>query len=62
MRIWTLLAGWSLELDEPVDGLRMIKMDGMEGEASIICGGGLLGLFLTCSSFDDAILSIDEAA
>lgn len=49
--------GW-----EPVDDLCSIKIEGMEGEASIICGGGLSGLFLTCSSSDGVILSIDEVA
>lgn len=36
---------WALELDEPVDVLRLIKIEKIEGEASIICGGDLLGLF-----------------
>lgn len=35
-----LSAGWGLELDEPDDGLRPIKTEGVEGEASIIYGGG----------------------
>lgn len=44
-----------------VDGLCPIEMEGAVGEAFVVCGGGLSGLFLTCS-FDSTILSIDEAA
>lgn len=47
------------ELDESVDGLRLIKTDEVVCDASIICVGGLLGLFLTCSYRNGAVLSID---
>lgn len=52
----------SLHLRIPRKGqLLCFFVGGVEGEAFVICGSRLCGLFLTCPS-GGAILSIDEAA
>lgn len=47
MCLWPLSTGWDLEPDELVNGLHLIKTERVEGDASVICGGGLSELFLT---------------
>lgn len=45
MRIWPLATGWGLELDEVVDGLHPIEMEGVASERLLLVVATCQGYF-----------------